>query len=117
MFTPPSDPDIAPTRAVKPRTTRGARRQPPAQEIPARGPAAPREADLLRNIRVNIPAFPIGYTMRAILCMATLSGALFLAGCGIKGPLYLPQIPGDASQASPATPADNSKAAPAPTEY
>jgi len=55
--------------------------------------------------------------MRAILCMATLSGALFLAGCGIKGPLYLPQIPGDASQASPATPADNSKAAPAPTEY
>jgi predicted small lipoprotein YifL len=51
--------------------------------------------------------------MRAILFAAALGSALFLPACGIKGPLYLPEI--RPAPASPAA-ADHSKALPAPTE-
>jgi predicted small lipoprotein YifL len=54
--------------------------------------------------------------MRAILFAAALSSALFLPACGIKGPLYLPEVRPAPPRASPAAGADNSKAVPTPTE-
>ncbi|MDD3352888.1 lipoprotein [Zoogloea sp.] len=44
--------------------------------------------------------------MRNIAFAAATCGTILLAGCGIKGPLYLPQIPRPAAQATqPAEPA------------
>ncbi len=48
--------------------------------------------------------------MRATLIAAVLGSTLFLSGCGIKGPLYLPEIPVAPPQAAPAIDADHSKA-------
>jgi len=54
--------------------------------------------------------------MRAILRATALCGALTLSGCGIKGPLYLPEIPAAPPKASPATGVDHSKAPSAPSD-
>ncbi len=54
--------------------------------------------------------------MRAIVSAAVLAGALILPGCGIKGPLYLPEIPPAPAKAAPANGADHNKAAPSPAE-
>ena len=48
--------------------------------------------------------------MRTIAITAATCGLLALAGCGIKGPLYIPQVPKPASKPAP-QPAD---AIPAP---
>lgn len=45
--------------------------------------------------------------MRLPKLLITLAGALMLAGCGIKGPLYLPEIPSPAS--APPSVADHNK--------
>ena len=50
--------------------------------------------------------------MRTIAIAAAACGLLMLGGCGIKGPLYLPQIPKPATKAAP-KPAD---AKPAPIQ-
>ena len=50
--------------------------------------------------------------MRTIAIAAAACGLLVLGGCGIKGPLYLPQIPKPAAKAAP-KPAD---AKPAPIQ-
>jgi predicted small lipoprotein YifL len=39
--------------------------------------------------------------MRTIAIAAAACGLLMLGGCGIKGPLYLPQIPKPAAKAAP----------------
>lgn len=54
--------------------------------------------------------------MRATLIAAVLGSTLFLSGCGIKGPLYLPQIPVAPLQPAPAVDADHSKAPSAPAD-
>lgn len=48
--------------------------------------------------------------MRAIPTAAALCCAIALSGCGIKGPLYLPQVPPAPAKAAPATGVDHSKA-------
>jgi len=65
---------------------------------------------------VSIPVFSTDDTMRAILRATALCGALTLSGCGIKGPLYLPEIPAAPPKASPATGVDHSKAPSAPSD-
>jgi predicted small lipoprotein YifL len=65
---------------------------------------------------VRIRVFPIDDTMRATLSAALLGGTLFLCGCGIKGPLYLPERPAAPPKASVADAADHSKAQPAQNE-
>ena len=57
--------------------------------------------------------------MRTIAIVAAACGLIVLGGCGIKGPLYLPQIPKPATKpaAKPApaptqAPADHNKPAP-----
>jgi len=59
---------------------------------------------------VSIRVFPIDDTMRAILSAAALIGALTLSACGIKGPLYLPEIPAAPPKASPTNSVDHNKA-------
>lgn len=54
--------------------------------------------------------------MRATLSAALLGGMLFLCGCGIKGPLYLPERPAALPKASAADATDLTKAQPAPNE-
>lgn len=54
--------------------------------------------------------------MRAIFPAALLGGALLLSGCGIKGPLYLPQIPTAPAKAAPSGGPDHSKAPSAPND-
>jgi predicted small lipoprotein YifL len=39
--------------------------------------------------------------MRTIAIAAAACGLLMLGGCGIKGPLYLPQIPKPVAKAAP----------------
>ena len=39
--------------------------------------------------------------MRTIAIAAAACGLIMLGGCGIKGPLYLPQIPKPAAKAAP----------------
>ena len=39
--------------------------------------------------------------MRTIAIAAAACGLIVLGGCGIKGPLYLPQIPKPAAKAAP----------------
>jgi len=65
---------------------------------------------------VRIPAFPIDDTMRATFSAALLGGALLLSGCGIKGPLYMPQIPAAPAKPAPSSGADHSKAPSAPAD-
>ena len=48
--------------------------------------------------------------MRAIPSAAALIGALILSGCGIKGPLYLPEIPAAPPKASTVNSVDHNKA-------
>ncbi|MCC4114178.1 lipoprotein [Aromatoleum toluclasticum] len=48
--------------------------------------------------------------MRAIPTAAALCCALALSGCGIKGALYLPQVPPAPAKAAPAAGVDHSKA-------
>lgn len=53
--------------------------------------------------------------MRTIAIAAVTCGLLVLAGCGIKGPLYIPQVPKPAPQPADATQApggDHNKPAP-----
>lgn len=47
--------------------------------------------------------------MRTIAIAAATCGLLVLAGCGIKGPLYLPQVPKPAAKPAP-QPADATSA-------
>ncbi|MBS0352828.1 MAG: lipoprotein [Proteobacteria bacterium] len=47
--------------------------------------------------------------MRTIAIAAVTCGLLVLAGCGIKGPLYIPQVPKPASKPAP-QPADATQA-------
>ena len=54
--------------------------------------------------------------MRATFSAALLGSALLLSGCGIKGPLYLPQVPPAPAKAMPSTGADHNKAPSAPTD-
>lgn len=54
--------------------------------------------------------------MRAIPSAAALFGALILSACGIKGPLYLPEIPAAPPKASPANSVDHNKATSAPSD-
>jgi predicted small lipoprotein YifL len=63
---------------------------------------------------VSISAFPIDDTMRATLCAGLLGSALYLAACGIKGPLYMPKVPPMPSKVSPATGGADHNKAPAP---
>ncbi|NMF99799.2 lipoprotein [Aromatoleum toluolicum] len=59
---------------------------------------------------VSISVFSTDDTMRAIPTAAALCCALALSGCGIKGPLYLPQVPPAPAKAAPAAGVDHSKA-------
>ncbi|THF62962.1 hypothetical protein E6C76_17015 [Pseudothauera nasutitermitis] len=52
--------------------------------------------------------------MRPTLTAIALAGALLLSACGIKGSLYLPEVP--RQPPAPATGADHSKAAPTTPE-
>ena len=54
--------------------------------------------------------------MRAIFPVALLGGTLLLSGCGIKGPLYLPQIPAAPVKAAQSGGTDHSKAPSVPNE-
>ncbi|NMG43140.1 hypothetical protein GPA22_05275 [Aromatoleum toluvorans] len=55
--------------------------------------------------------------MRSIPTAAALCcAALALSGCGIKGPLYLPQVPPAPAKAAPPAAVDHSKAPTAPAD-
>ncbi|AYH45706.1 lipoprotein [Azoarcus sp. DN11] len=54
--------------------------------------------------------------MRSIPTAAALCCALALSGCGIKGPLYLPQVPPASAKATPPAAVDHSKAPTAPAD-
>lgn len=54
--------------------------------------------------------------MRATFSAALLGGTLFLSGCGIKGPLYVPQVPAAPAKPTPSSGADHSKAPSAPAD-
>lgn len=47
----------------------------------------------------------MGNTMRKLLLAGAVSGSLLLAACGIRGPLYLPEVPAPA----PASLSDHTK--------
>ena len=51
--------------------------------------------------------------MRARACLGVLAAALTVAGCGLKGPLYLPERPGPVTtRPGPAAPANPPATAP-----
>ena len=54
--------------------------------------------------------------MRATFSAALLGGALLLSGCGIKGPLYVPEVPAAPAKAASSSGADHSKAPSAPAD-
>ncbi|MBI1904811.1 MAG: lipoprotein [Rhodocyclales bacterium] len=63
---------------------------------------------LTPSVRIS-PLRSCGDSMQLRLSMIAIGCAIALSACGIKGPLYLPDIPPAPAQTQPATGGDHSK--------